>query len=113
MKVFPYRDVEAEDAGEGTSKLKMRWLITKEIGAKHFAMRLFEMAPGGHSPLHTHAWEHELFVLEGEGVAVGGAEERKIKLGDAVFVPPNEKHQFRNESKKTLRFLCLIPYLEE
>jgi quercetin dioxygenase-like cupin family protein len=46
-------------------------------------------------------------------VAVGGNEERKVKPGDAVFVPSNEKHQFRNESKKTLRFLCLIPYLEE
>jgi len=113
MKVFPYREVEAKDAGEGASKLKIRWLITREIGAKNFAMRLFEMEPGGHSPLHTHGWEHELFVLEGEGVAVGGTEERKIQPGDAVFVPPKEKHQFRNESKKTLRFLCLIPYQEE
>jgi quercetin dioxygenase-like cupin family protein len=113
MKAFHYEDVEAKDAGEGTAKLKIRWLITKEIGAKNFAMRLCEMEPGGHSPLHGHAWEHELFILEGEGVAVGENEERKVKAGDAVFVLPNERHQFRNDSKKMLKFLCLIPYTEK
>lgn len=110
MKVFPYQDVKAEDAGEGTSKVKIRWLITKEIGAPNFAMRLFEMGSGGHSPLHIHPWEHEVFVLEGEGVLVGENEEKKFKAGDTIFVPPNEKHQFKNDSKKALKFLCLVPH---
>jgi quercetin dioxygenase-like cupin family protein len=48
-------------------------------------------------------------VLEGEGLVVGGKEEKKIKAGDAVFMPPNEKHQFKNNGKKTLKFLCLVP----
>jgi len=65
MKIFQYQNVEAKDADEGTSKLRVRWLITKEIGAKNFAMRLFEMEPGGYSPLHSHPWEHEVFILEG------------------------------------------------
>ena len=66
MEIFHYRDVEAKDAEEGASKLRVRLLITKEMGAKNFAMRLFEMEPGGYSPFHTHAWEHEVFILEGE-----------------------------------------------
>lgn len=113
MKIVPYKDVEAKDPGEGTSKVTIRWLLTKEIGAERFAMRLLEMESEGHSPLHTHAWEHELFILEGEGVALDGSGERKLRPGDAVYVQPNEKHQFKNNGKKTLRFLCLIPYLEE
>jgi quercetin dioxygenase-like cupin family protein len=113
MKVFPYSDVEAKDAGEGTSKLKVRWLITKDIGADNFAMRLFEMKPGGHSPLHSHAWEHEVFILDGEGSIVGEVEERKFRTGDAVFVPPNEKHQFKNNGSKTVKFICLVPYAKK
>jgi len=109
MKVIPQKEVELKEADEGASKLKVRWLITKETGAPTFAMRLFEMEPGGHSPLHNHDWEHEVFVLEGEGLVMGGKEEKKIKAGDAVFVPPNEKHQFKNNGKKTLKFLCLVP----
>jgi quercetin dioxygenase-like cupin family protein len=111
MKIFHYQDVEAKDAEKGASKLRVRWLITKEMGAKNFAMRLFEMEPGGHSPFHSHPWEHEVFILEGEGLVVGEQEERKFKAGDVIFIPPNEKHQFKNNDEKIVKFLCLIPYM--
>ncbi|MGA3191290.1 MAG: cupin domain-containing protein [Candidatus Bathyarchaeia archaeon] len=113
MKVFPYKDVEAKAADEGSSKLKVRWLITREIGAPNFAMRLFEMEPDGYSPLHTHGWEHEVFILEGEGVVKGDGGEKKFKAGDVVFVPSNEKHQFRNTGKKLVKFICVVPCHEE
>ena len=109
MKVFAYEKVEAKDADEGASKLKVRWLITKEMGAPNFAMRLFEMEPSGNSPLHAHPWEHEVFILEGEGVVVGEDRERMFRGGDVVFVAPNEKHQFKNNGSKTVKFLCLVP----
>jgi quercetin dioxygenase-like cupin family protein len=89
----------------------VRWLITKEIGAKNFAMRLFEMEPGGYSPLHSHPWEHEVFILEGEGLVVGEGKEKRFRPGDVIFIPPNEKHQFKNSDEKTVKFLCLIPYV--
>jgi quercetin dioxygenase-like cupin family protein len=109
MKIFHYQNVEAKDAEEGASKLKVRWLITKDMGAPNFAMRLFEMEPKGYSPLHTHPWEHEVFILEGDGVVVGEDKERRFKAGDAIFVAPNELHQFRNNGAKILRFLCMVP----
>lgn len=110
MKFFHYKDVEQKKAEKGASKLRVRWLITKEMGAEKFAMRLFEMEAGGYSPFHSHPWEHEVFILEGEGLAVGGERERKFRTGDVIFIPPSEKHQFKNNSKKTAKFLCLIPY---
>jgi len=113
MKIFHYRDVEAKDAGEGASKLTVRWLITKETGAKNFAMRLFEMEPRGYSPFHSHPWEHEVFIQEGEGLVVGEGEEKRFRAGDVIFIPPNEKHQFKNNDEKTAKFLCLIPYVHE
>jgi quercetin dioxygenase-like cupin family protein len=113
MKVAHYQNVEAKEANEGASKLRVRWLITKEMGAPNFAMRLFEMEPKGHSPLHSHPWEHEVFILEGEGTVVGGTEERKFIAGNAIFIPPNEKHQFRNDGKKAVKFLCLVPHKQE
>jgi quercetin dioxygenase-like cupin family protein len=105
-----YKDIEAKPAEEGASKLKVRWLITKEIGANNFAMRLFEMEPGGNSPLHQHPYEHEVYILEGEGIATDGEQERKFKPRDAILILPNERHQLKNTGKKTVKFLCLIPY---
>jgi quercetin dioxygenase-like cupin family protein len=110
MKVFPYTDVKAEDSNSGAEKVRVRWLITKEMGAPNFAMRLFEVGRGGCSPLHAHAWEHEVFILEGEGSVMSEKGPQKVKQGDVVFVLPNEKHQFRNEGKGILKFLCLVPH---
>ncbi len=113
-KVLPNTAVKAEDvAMEGSLHVKVRWLITKEMGANNFAMRLFEVEPEGYSPLHKHAWEHEVFILAGNGNLFDGEKETLFKAGDAVFVPPNEMHQFVNGGKTLLRFLCLIPHLKE
>ncbi len=72
-------------------------------------MREFEVAPGGYTPRHSHDFEHEVFVLSGEGVVSEGDQEYKLTTGDVVFVQPNEVHQFRNTGTQPMRFLCLIP----
>jgi len=94
-------------------RVKVRWLITKEMGAPNFAMRVFEVEPGGYSPLHKHPWEHEVFILEGEGELFDGEHATPFKPNDVVFVPPNEMHQFKNTGKSVLKFICLIPYTKE
>jgi hypothetical protein len=54
-KIFRYDNVKLEITMEGASKVKVRWLITKEMGAKNFAMRIFEVEPNGYSPCtNTH-----------------------------------------------------------
>jgi quercetin dioxygenase-like cupin family protein len=104
-------DVQQDDvAAEGAAGVKIRWLITKEDGAPNFAMREFELAPGGHTPYHAHDWEHEVYVLEGEGVAVGEDGEHALGPGVAVLVPPGEEHNFKNTGAAPLRFLCLVPH---
>ena len=113
MKIFHYQDIKAKDAEDGASKLTVRWLITKEIGAENFAMRIFEMEAGGYSPFHVHPWEHEVFILEGEGLAIGEKGQRRFRAGDVIFIPPNEKHQLKNNGEKTVKFLCLVPYTHE
>ena len=111
MKVFNYKSVELEDVQEDSKGLKVRWLLTEKDGARNFAMRLFEMESGGNTPLHSHPWEHEAYIVEGEGVVVGGGEERKFNRGDVIFIPKDEEHQFRNPSREMVKFLCLIPIM--
>jgi quercetin dioxygenase-like cupin family protein len=72
-------------------------------------MRQFEVAPGGHTPRHSHPYEHEIFVMEGEGQVIEGDQPHALKAGDVVFVQPDEVHQFRNTGRASLKFLCLIP----
>jgi len=106
MKVSNYSDTDPIDVEPGVIK---REVITASDGAPHFCMRVFEVAPGSSTPLHSHWWEHEAFILSGQGVVV--SEQGEITLGkdSVVFVPPNEQHCFVNNSHEPLRFICVIP----
>lgn len=114
MKVIPSRDVPAQpvedDAARNTT---VRWLISRPEGAPNFAMRLFELGPGGSTPLHDHPWEHEVYVIEGEAEIVSEAGPLPVVSGDAVLVLPGERHQFRNTGESSARFLCMIPLPDE
>jgi quercetin dioxygenase-like cupin family protein len=113
VKHVHYSEVELEEPVEqGVKDVKLRWLISKRDGAKNFAMRLFEIQPSGYTPLHQHDWEHEVFILEGDGVTKNKTSGEPFKQGDIFFVPPMEWHQFVNTGKETLKLLCLIPYKE-
>jgi len=110
MKVNHYEQVaQAPVTMEGASGCKVRWLVDEAQGAPNFAMRQFEVAPGGYTPKHSHSFEHEVFVLEGEGVVLEGDVEHRLRAGDFVLVTPDEVHQFRNTGSTPLKFLCLVP----
>lgn len=109
VKIFPWKSVEAQKAEEGAEGVTVRWLLTKEKGADNFYMRLFEMEPGGHTPLHNHPWEHEVLILKGSGTVSASGEKTEFYEGDVILLPSGEEHQFRNTGKDTVRFLCLIP----
>ncbi len=73
MKVQPHEDVPSAAVDmPGAHLCRVRWLIGQPDGAPNFAMRQFEVAPGGYTPKHSHPYEHEVFVLEGSGVVLEG-----------------------------------------
>ena len=110
MKIANLTEVDQQPVQmEGASGCHVRWLVGERDGAPNFAMRQFEVAPGGHTPHHSHPYEHEVFVLEGQGVILDGQLERPLRAGDVVYVAPGDVHQFRNNGHAPLKFLCLVP----
>jgi len=94
----------------GTKGCTVRWLISHEEGAVHYAMRLFTLQPGGTIPLHEHeVTEHEIFIVEGGGILNDGINATSVKRGDAIFVEAGEKHSFINNADHPLQFICVIP----
>jgi quercetin dioxygenase-like cupin family protein len=110
MRIKHSTDVaQSEVTMEGAAGCQVRWLIGEGDKAPNFAMREFEVAPGGHTPKHFHDYEHEIYVIAGNGVVMEGDNERPLASGDVVLVAPNDVHQFRNTGRETMKFLCLIP----
>ena len=104
------KEIEAQSMNlEGAKGVTMRPIFSEESGPPNFAMRFFEVQPGGHTPFHHHPYEHEVYLLEGEGEIKGRQECTSLRAGEAAYVPPNEEHQFINVGEKILKFLCLIP----
>jgi len=106
IQVKDFRDVEAQPAHEGVT---MRVVIGPDEGAPFFNMRVFEVPAGQASPHHSHWWEHEVFVLSGQGTVKTDQGDVPIGHGSTVFVPGGEMHQFQNTGDDVLRFLCLVP----
>jgi quercetin dioxygenase-like cupin family protein len=111
MKIGFYNEIENKTVDiEGAVGVKIRWLIGHSDKNAPFHMRYFEVEPLGNTPLHTHNGEHEVYILEGNGVLNNGEKTFPLKSGSFVLVEKGEKHQFKNLSdKEYLKFLCIIP----
>lgn len=90
----------------------VRWLISRDERAPHFAMRYFEVEPGGWTVLHLHSHDHGVIILRGKGKVLLGKKEAEISFGDVVYIPPNEIHQFKNAGDEPFGFICVIPNKE-
>jgi quercetin dioxygenase-like cupin family protein len=110
MKVLEYNEVTATHFDHGEAKgVAARVVIGKADGAPNFCMRVFVIAPGGHTPKHSHAWEHEMFVHAGTGEIFGNDKWNPVAPGKVLFIPANEVHQIRNSGNEPLIIVCLIP----
>jgi quercetin dioxygenase-like cupin family protein len=105
-----YSQRSAQLFGPEAPGTSIRMLLSDELdGAPIYNMRMIEVEPSGHTPLHSHPYEHENYVLEGEGQVLIEGEVYQIGPGMVVLVPPNALHQYRNTGKNLMRFICSIP----
>ena len=95
---------------EGAEGIYKQIPISREDGAPTFAFRVFTIEPGGHTPHHSHPFEHMNYVIEGRGTAIVEDKEIELEKGDFVLVLPGETHQYRNTSAgKPLVIICAVP----
>ena len=84
-------------------------VLGPDDGTPGYVMLWVQHPPGGTSPLHTHPWEHQAYIVEGAGVLWVEGEEYPVTAGDAVLVPPDVEHQFRNTGDVTLSRVIVNP----
>lgn len=106
MKIQNFKNVEGMKAAPGVT---MRIVAGEAEKAPTFVMRVFEIEPGSATPYHAHPWEHEVFLLDGQGKLKTNDKEIPLSQGDAAMVLPNEQHSFINAGDKMLRMICVVP----
>jgi quercetin dioxygenase-like cupin family protein len=100
-------DQVSQDAGSrpeagrpGWVDMDVRWLVTRDtVGSDNSVFGVTYFPPGGRHEIHRHENAEEVeYLVQGEGVARVGEDDVAMGVGDAVFVPRNEYHGFRNTS---------------
>ena len=96
---------------KGAEKAQVQYLIDDRQGSDRFALRLYTVQKDGHTPLDQHPYEHQVYVLKGEGLLRqskdASAPLKSLKSGDSIFIPSNAVHQFSNTQDAPFVFLCV------
>ena len=107
IDAVPIENLAKQDAKD----VKVQYLIDERHGSNLFALRLYAVPKGGHTPLDQHEYEHQVYVLSGRGLLREAEQDRSVlrelHAGDAVFVPSNAIHQFINKHDEPFEFLCV------
>ena len=108
---WSYESVAVKEYTEGdaSSGATRRILIGRDEGADDFIVRYFTIPPGGHSSLEHHRHQHGVVIVQGRGRVLMRDQWTDIGVGDAVFIDPDEVHQFQAGAEGTLGFICVIP----
>ena len=95
---------------EGAANTYKQTPISKKDGSPLFSFRVFTIEPEGHTPYHSHPFEHLNYVISGHGALIDEhRRENKIKQGDFALVLADETHQYRNDSEdEALVVICAV-----
>lgn len=88
--------------------------VSAAAGASAVTLRLVEIpvAAPGEEPRGPHAhdgFEECIYVISGQGVTHAESGEHPLAAGDAILIPPGEKHVTRNTGTGPLVLLCFFP----
>jgi quercetin dioxygenase-like cupin family protein len=109
MKIKRRVDLAEKEINDPNAvNIKFFPVITARDGAPNFALRLFEAGPNGQTPYHSHEWEHEVYIISGNGFIVKENEKLKIEKDDYLFIEPFEIHQFLS-GDDGLQWICVVP----
>ena len=98
MKHISYTDVEGQKVEDGGAHgVMIRTVIGEPDGAPNFSMRVISFETDGATPSHSHAWEHEVFIMKGNGRVEVDGKTVPLKPGDVVFIPANSQHRFQSD----------------
>jgi quercetin dioxygenase-like cupin family protein len=107
-KSFRWQGVEPRPykQGQGFEGIR-RYVLADELPAA-FALRYFELEPGGYSSLEKHRHVHLVVVMRGAGKGLVGDTVVELEPFDALYVPPLAPHRWINEGAEPFGFLCPV-----
>lgn len=99
------RDQTVEEWRDG---VETRMYVSSATGARQLTVFEQWCAAGRGAPLHIHAVEEVLRVLDGAARITVDGEEALLQAGESVIIPAGIPHSFVNVSEGTLHTLAIL-----
>jgi len=96
-------------SGESIKNVEKQIPVGPEQGWKDHVLRVFTIKPGGHTPKHSHDWEHINYVIAGHGTLEAEGRKSEMPTGNFAVVPPNTEHQYSNPGTEDFVMICIVP----
>ena len=89
-------------------------IVSGEKGARAVTLRRVEIpvpvaGEAARGPHQHNDFEECIYVLSGRGMTFADSGTYELRAGDALLVPPGEKHVTRNTGNEPLMLLCFFP----
>jgi mannose-6-phosphate isomerase-like protein (cupin superfamily) len=96
------REQERESIPTGDRTFKL--LVNKEVGASSIT-QFIGVIPPGRAPLHHHAYEEAIYVIEGEGRVHTETASADFGAGASIYLPRGVSHSLENVGTTNIRLL--------
>ena len=71
----------------------------------HVSIQISDIPVGSAQPIHAHEPEQCYYIIKGQGLMTIEDETEEVTLGDAIFIPSNNKHAIKNIGNEVLEYL--------
>jgi mannose-6-phosphate isomerase-like protein (cupin superfamily) len=83
---------------------EFRYLVNQDLGCPDVT-QFIGLIPPGRAPMHSHAYDEVIYVVEGKGVLHLDGAETQIAAGSCIHLPPLQEHCLENTGRGTMRVL--------
>lgn len=105
MDIINLGEVSAFTTKDGSEIREL--LAHRNSAIRHQSLAEARLQPGCATQEHYHQRTEEIyFITEGSGLMRIENEERHVKPGDAIAIPPGKRHKITNTGSSVLRLLC-------
>ncbi len=106
MDIINHRDTTPFTTVDGSTIREL--MAHRNSGIRKQSLAEARLPPGQATVLHHHAVTEEIYyILSGTGEMTLGQEARPVGPGDAIAIPPGQRHTIRNTGSDELVFLCM------
>jgi quercetin dioxygenase-like cupin family protein len=83
---------------------QFKYLVNSDVGCRRIT-QFIGVIPPGRAPMHYHAYEEAIYILEGRGRVHTDDGNAEFETGTSIYLPRGIRHSLENTGSKNIRLL--------